>query len=209
MSSLPIIDISPLIAGHKEGVQKVAEELDNACRTWGFFYIVGHGIPKERMEALTQMARTFFDQPMEEKLKIDIRHSTVHRGYGVVGVQQADPDLPYDNKETFDMHCDLKEDHPLVKQKVPLCGPNVHPDIPGWRDLMETHYKDMTNVARHLLRGLAIAIGIDEHFFSEKLNDPLSGFRLIRYPVLPNEENGACHLRRPHRLRYCHHSLPG
>ncbi|CAD2213426.1 non-haem dioxygenase in morphine synthesis N-terminal/2OG-Fe(II) oxygenase superfamily, putative [Angomonas deanei] len=188
MTSLPIIDIAPLFLDNKEGLQKVAKELDNACRTWGFFYIVGHGIPKERMEALTQMARTFFAQSMEDKLKIDITQSKHHRGYGAFTAEQVDPDMPYDYKEVFDMQCDLREDHPLVQQGHSLRGPNVHPDIPGWRDLMETHYKGMQKVALQLLRGLAIAIGIDENYFTGQFTEPLSGFRLIHYPALPEEK---------------------
>ncbi|EPY41638.1 NADPH2:quinone reductase [Angomonas deanei] len=188
MTSLPIIDIAPLFSDNKEGLQKVAKELDNACRTWGFFYIVGHGIPKERIEALTQMARTFFNQPTEEKMKIDITHSKNHRGYGSYAAEQLDPSQPLDHKETFDMQYDLQNDHPKVKEGHPLRGPNVHPDIPGWRDLMETHYKDVQKVALQLLRGLAIAIGIDEHFFEDKFIEPLSVFRMIHYPALPEEK---------------------
>ncbi|EPY30404.1 oxidoreductase [Strigomonas culicis] len=186
--SLPIIDIAPLFQNNKDDLHRVAKEIDHACRMWGFFYIVGHGIPKSRMQELTAMAHRFFSLPMEEKLKIDITKSTNHRGYSTFNTEQLDPSKPGDYKETFDMQCHLEKDHPLVKAGHPLRGPNVHPDIEGWKELLETHYKDMQAMALQLLRALALAIGIDENFFVSKFVEPLSAFRIIRYPALPEEK---------------------
>ncbi|CCW59548.1 unnamed protein product [Phytomonas sp. EM1] len=188
MSSLPVIDISPLYDDNKGALMDVAHAIDNACRTWGFFYIIGHRIPESRFKELRMMAEKFFSLPLEEKLKIDITKSLVHRGYGITSAEQLDPSVSTDYKETFDMGCDLPPDHPSVRAGEPLRGSNQHPDIPGWRDLMETHYKDMMNLALQLLRAVALALGADEGFFVEKFNEPLSVFRMIHYPALPEEK---------------------
>lgn len=188
MSTLPIIDISPLYSDNKEDLHRVAHAIDNACRTSGFFYITGHGIPAGRVDELTRMAKNFFGRPLEEKNKIDITQSTVHRGYGGLAAEQLDPAQPSDWKETFDMSCHLLADHPDVKAQKPLRGPNRHPeDVPGWVELMEGHYRDMHRLALTLLRAIAIAIGIDEDFFEERFVEPLSVFRMIHYPALPAE----------------------
>jgi isopenicillin N synthase-like dioxygenase len=42
---LPVIDIRPLILG-AEGRSAVAAQLGRACREYGFFYIVGHGVER-------------------------------------------------------------------------------------------------------------------------------------------------------------------
>lgn len=63
--SLPIIDISALYTENKDAALDVARQLDDACRVWGFFYITGHNISKERIAALTEIAHKFFDSPME------------------------------------------------------------------------------------------------------------------------------------------------
>ena len=45
MSTIPVIDVAPLITGSPAQAQDVAKALGNACRDVGFFYITGHGIP--------------------------------------------------------------------------------------------------------------------------------------------------------------------
>jgi isopenicillin N synthase-like dioxygenase len=187
--SLPVIDISPLYNDNKDDLLRVAHAIDDACRTWGFFYITGHGIPKERAAELTEMATKFFSLPHEEKMKIDISKTSNHRGYGTYAAEQLDPSKPGDWKETFDMGCHLPLDHPSVKAGKPLRGPNNHPTwVDGWTELMEAHYVDMQKMAMQLLRALALAIGIDETFFVSKFNEPLSVFRMIHYPALPKEK---------------------
>lgn len=187
MSSLPVIDISPLFTNNKDDLQRVALAVDEACRTSGFFYITGHQIPKDRYTKLTAMAQKFFDLPLEEKLKIDIRKSAHHRGYGTYEAEQLDV-ATRDWKETFDMGCHMSDDHPEVRAGRPLRGPNRHPDLQGWAELMEQHYADMQQLALVLLRALAIALELDDDFFDAKFLEPQSAFRMIHYPGLPEEK---------------------
>ncbi|KAK7197646.1 thymine-7-hydroxylase [Novymonas esmeraldas] len=187
--SLPVIDVAPLYNDNKADLLRVARAIDEACRTWGFFYITGHNIQKGRMELLTETANKFFALPHEEKMRIDIEKTTNHRGYGTYAAEQLDPSKPGDWKETFDMGCHLPLDHPAVAAGKPLRGPNNHPTwVEGWTELMEGHYADMQRLALLLLRALALAINIDEDFFVPKFYEPLSVFRMIHYPALPDEK---------------------
>lgn len=188
MSALPIIDISPLFSKDVEAMRAVAKQLDEACCQWGFFYIVGHGIPTSRIEELTVMANRLWALPKEEKLKIDITQSKHHRGYGGLAAEQLDPSKPLDYKETFDMGFHLDEDHPSVAAGRPLRGPNQHPEIDGWRELLERHYSEMQQMALVLLKAIAIALDAGEDFFTPKFAEPLSVFRMIHYPALPEEK---------------------
>jgi isopenicillin N synthase-like dioxygenase len=60
---VPVVDISgdPDVVG---------AELDDICRTVGFFQITGHGIPDGVAEPAWTMARRFFDLPAEDKLSV-------------------------------------------------------------------------------------------------------------------------------------------
>jgi len=40
---IPIIDVSALVSGNEDRPE-VAGRIGQACRDWGFFYIVGHGV---------------------------------------------------------------------------------------------------------------------------------------------------------------------
>lgn len=182
MNSLPIIDIGPLYGDEPDAWQGVAEQIDRACRQWGFFYIKGHPISPARIAEVLGNAQRFFALPVEEKLKIDITQTRHHRGYGAVATEQLDPTKPSDLKETFDMGLHLPADHPEVLAEKPLRGPNRHPDLSGWQALMEQHYHDMQALAQTLLRAMTLALGIERDFFDTRFNEPVSVLRLIHYP---------------------------
>lgn len=182
MNTLPLIDIAPLYGTDNAAWRDVATQIDAACRDWGFFYITGHGIPPERIDALLAAAKAFFALPEAEKLKIDITRTAHHRGYGAIATEQLDPTQPSDLKETFDMGFHMAADHPEVLAGKPLRGPNRHPDLPGWAALMEQHYADMQALAQTLLRAIALALGIERDFFDARFAEPISVFRMIHYP---------------------------
>lgn len=182
MNTLPLIDIAPLYGTDSAAWRDVATQIDTACRDWGFFYITGHGIPPERIDALLAAAKAFFALPEAEKLKIDITRTAHHRGYGAIATEQLDPTQPSDLKETFDMGFHMAADHPEVLAGKPLRGPNRHPDLPGWAALMEQHYADMQALAQTLLRAVALALGIERDFFDARFAEPISVFRMIHYP---------------------------
>lgn len=186
MQHLPVIDIAPLYGNDADAWHEVAGQIDQACRTWGFFYIEGHPISAERLEALAEHAKHFFALSREEKLQIDITRSQHHRGYGSIATEQLDPTLPADLKETFDMGFHMPEDHPDVLSGKPLRGPNRHPrQLEGWADLLEAHYRDMHELGQTLLRAIALALGIDREFFAHRFHEPISVLRLIHYPARP------------------------
>ncbi len=44
--------------------------LDAACREWGFFHAVGHGLDPQLCRSLLEVARAFFAQPMATKRRV-------------------------------------------------------------------------------------------------------------------------------------------
>lgn len=63
MPYVPIVDMSADPAA-------VGAELDEICRTVGFFQITGHGIPDGVAEPAWTTATRFFDLPMQDKLSV-------------------------------------------------------------------------------------------------------------------------------------------
>ncbi|MEG3755126.1 2-oxoglutarate and iron-dependent oxygenase domain-containing protein [Psychromonas arctica] len=129
--NLPIIDISALQSDDISQWSDVITAIDKACRDTGFFYITGHGIPKQQFDSVQSMANTFFSLPEFAKQKINIQHSSNHRGWGQVSAEKLDPNGPSDHKETFDMALDLSPYHPQVARCSQLYGPNQYPNVDG------------------------------------------------------------------------------
>ncbi len=198
MNQLPVIDIAPLYATDENGWNEIAQQIDAACRDWGFFYIRNHPIDAARICELKARAQSFFALPEAEKLAIDITKSRHHRGYGAIATEQLDPSKPSDLKETFDMGFHMPADHPEVLAGKPLRGPNRHPAIDGWESLFEQHYQDMHALSCTLLRAIATALGIDRDFFDQRFVEPISVFRMIHYPprqtaTAPEQQGAGAH----------------
>ena len=64
MQDIPVIDIRKLDEAH------TLAALDSACREWGFFQVVNHGIDMAILDKLNERARAFFAMPREDKLSI-------------------------------------------------------------------------------------------------------------------------------------------
>ncbi len=77
LANLPVIDISPFLnpGSSSEDRQLCGQAIHEACCTYGFFYLVGHGIPQENFDQLIDHATRFFSKTNEEKDAISIAKS--------------------------------------------------------------------------------------------------------------------------------------
>ncbi|WP_052049572.1 2-oxoglutarate and iron-dependent oxygenase domain-containing protein [Leptolyngbya sp. KIOST-1] len=120
--TIPVINIAPLLT-EAENTAAVAEQLGQACRQHGFFYITGHGVDEGVQQRLETLSREFFAQPLETKLSIAMaKGGRAWRGYFPVGgeLTSGQPDL----KEGLYLGAELSDDHPLVRAGTPLHGRN-------------------------------------------------------------------------------------
>ena len=117
MAQLPVIDMSALFGADADDRARVAAEIERACRAHGFFYLTGHGIPPQVLEALEAESRRFFALPLEDKMAIAMpRGGRAWRGFFPVGgeLTSGRPDL----KEGLYLGTELSADHPRVRAAV-------------------------------------------------------------------------------------------
>ena len=186
---IPTINISSLYGDDKISKQQVAREIDAVCRKSGFFQISNHHIDKDLLKTLTTETFRFFknlniDQKMSmARKKFNPKNSHVYRGFFPATVN---------GKEGFDIG-NPDENHEIFKLNLPLNEITQWPneaDLPGFRDFYQDFYQKMTNLARVVLRGFALASGKEENFFDDKVRyeDCMSTLRLNYYPFLDNIE---------------------
>lgn len=186
-----MVDISPFLpdgAGGREA-DAVAEVIDRSCREIGFFLMTGHGIDPGSRAGLLEMARRFFDRPVEEKEALAIGRSAFHRGYVGLATETLDDanTRAGDLKETLDTGEEHGPDHPEVLAGTPLHGPNQLPDIPGFHTALEAYRGQAIAAAEAIQRAMARALGLDDRHFTS-LGHTMYHLRLIHYPpqaVLP------------------------
>jgi len=180
---LPVVDISALVSGREE-LHTVPEQIEKACREFGFFYIVGHGVDEELQQRLEQVSRQFFAQEVQTKLEISMsRGGRAWRGYFPVGGELTSGSQ--DLKEGIYFGAELGQDHPLVRAGTPLHGPNLFPaGIPQFRKTVLDYMEAMTRLGHVVTAGISLSLGLDESYFDEHYtHDPLILFRIFNYPA--------------------------
>ncbi|SIT43775.1 conserved hypothetical protein [Paraburkholderia ribeironis] len=181
-ANLPIIDIGALRHGDKEGSQQAAQLIDRACRDVGFFLVVNHGIPFDSIKATFEHARAFFDLPLKEKLTLSLeKHSNCFRGYAPVLSELADGKP--NSYELMEFSVEFEHDHPDVLARKPMHGPNLWPELPGYRAALTRYIEHMIHLGFDLMRGIAMGLGLEDDFFRRAFNGrPFWQFRTAHYP---------------------------
>jgi isopenicillin N synthase-like dioxygenase len=187
LDSVPIIDVSALVAGDAHGdASETAAAVGRACRERGFFYVVGHGVGDEVQTRLEGMARAFFELPEEVKLRIRMAlGGRAWRGYFPVGdeLTSGRPDA----KEGLYFGQELDDTDARVRAGLPLHGPNLFPaEVPGLGETVLEYMRAMTELGHALMRGVALSLGLEPaHFRDRYMADPLVLFRIFHYPPVP------------------------
>jgi isopenicillin N synthase-like dioxygenase len=182
--ALPLIDVSGLIDGSREA--DVARQMADAFRTFGFCYIKGHGIPQEKIDRAFKALPLFFDLPESEKEKVPANRN--QRGF--IGRKKSTaahgkkPNLT----ESFIIGLDLPESDPDRKAGIPLHDTNRWPEgIPEFREALESYWRELYALGPKMMRGLALAMGLDGDFFVPMFQKPDSLLRCAMYPRSESE----------------------
>lgn len=174
---LPLVDISMLASGHLDDRLSVVRQLDQACAEAGFLYIRGTQLDGALFRRLLARAQAYFALDLATKMKSYIGNSENHSGYVPVGEEQFGAG-ELDLKEAFDVNCDYAR----REGRRPLLGPNLWPEMPGFREDVQAYYRHVTGIGGQLFRAFALALGLDEHHFDAHVRHPPSQLRLIHYP---------------------------
>jgi isopenicillin N synthase-like dioxygenase len=79
--SVPLLDLSKYNPNDLLASKEFLDDLYKAMTEVGFFYITNHGVSLELQTKAMQVIKTFFELPLEEKLKVELKNSPHFRGY--------------------------------------------------------------------------------------------------------------------------------
>ncbi len=182
-NSIPVIDLT-------HSVEEIALQIHQACRNFGFFYVIGHGIDEGLQHRLENLSRQFFAQDEATKMQIKMsRGGKAWRGYFPVGneLTSGQPDL----KEGIYFGQELDKNHPMVIAQAPLHGANLFPkNLPDFKETILEYLEAMTNLGDRLMRAIALSLGLDTEYFSINYTaNPLLLFRIFNYPAMTNHQS--------------------
>lgn len=184
-NALPIINMSALFLNDLTAKHEVATDIEHACRTHGFFYVIGHGIPVSSLSQLDEISRQFFALPDAEKMKISMdKGGRAWRGYFPSGgeLTSGKPD----QKEGIYFGSELPADDARVIAGLPLHGSNLWPQqIAGMSKIVSEYMNQAAAVAQVLLQGIALSLGLESDYFERTYTrDPTILFRIFHYPAI-------------------------
>ncbi|TVU25981.1 hypothetical protein EJB05_28505, partial [Eragrostis curvula] len=182
-TGVPVIDLSPLCMS-SESVEELAIDVGKACREWGFFLVVGHGVPKGTVLQAVEAGRAFFALPAGQKLALRRTQESPLVGYydaeHTSGVR--------DWKEVFDM---VPHERPLEGAvKGELVVENMWPDddLPEFRHALAEYAKAIEDLAFKLLELIARSLNMRPDRLHGFFRDQTTILRLNHYPPCPSPE---------------------
>jgi isopenicillin N synthase-like dioxygenase len=189
-AAVPVIDISPWRGGDLAARRTLAAEVDRTCRDIGFMVISGHGVDPDLIAAVEGVSRTFFDLPLEEKMRIVRPAPDVTRGYMPMKAEvlvrsrggTAQGDL---NESLMIGPVDVTD---AAYYTSPAAGrhfaKNLWPERPpGLRHVYERYYRVMDALAIDLMRLFALALDLPERYFDSSVDRSISRLRVRNYPA--------------------------
>jgi len=183
MQTLPILDFA-LLDGSPGDAARFRDELRRATHEVGFFYLVGHGVPRELISRAFDTARAFFALPDAQKLAIENVHSPHFRGYTRMGGEQTQGATDW--REQIDIGAE-RAAVPLgegVDDFWALEGPNLWPaELPALREVSEEWIERLSQVSMRLLSAWAEALGAPADTFDAAFTEhPSPNMKIARYP---------------------------
>jgi isopenicillin N synthase-like dioxygenase len=175
--TLPIIDF----AGATD--EALAHQLDRAFTDIGFCYFRGIGLDRSLVDGVFEASRRFHAQPRAAKDAIAM--NSFHRGYmaprtSIIQTSSVAKVTKPNDSESFMLMHEVAADDPRYGR--PLDGPNLWPDLPGFREPVEAYDRAMHAFCLRLLRPMALALGLPGDWFAPHFVQPTTFLRLLHYP---------------------------
>ncbi|KAL6642102.1 hypothetical protein ACP70R_020283 [Stipagrostis hirtigluma subsp. patula] len=149
--SIPIIDLAGDVDTPQHR-QIVVEAIGDACKNWGFFQVVNHGVDIDVVKRMRGAWREFFDLPLDEK-KIYANSPVTYEGYGSrLGVEKG---AILDWSDYYFLN--LLPSDPKNLEKWPK--------MPSYlREVTEKYTCELMNLSEVLLKAMSSSLGLDEDY---------------------------------------------
>ena len=178
-SEIALVDLQGI--ENPNQLPEIAAHVSKALKASGFMYVKNHGIDADTIKLLRQTQRDFFALPIEKKQQIAIDAN--NRGYLGQGEARMHGAKKHDQKEVFFWGAELAADHPDRVNQLPLCGANQWPAEPvAFRSAVLSYATQIAELGNHLLKAIALALEIDQEFFTPFYKSPMTRGQLIHYP---------------------------
>ncbi|XP_076926075.1 protein LATERAL BRANCHING OXIDOREDUCTASE 1-like [Bidens hawaiensis] len=184
---IPQIDLSPYITitsspnTNPEAIHNLVDQIRDACKNWGFFQVINHGVPIDSREKIQLAAKRFFDQPTDEKRQVKRGEKNPFGYYDTEHTKNV-----RDWKEVFDFTVDAPAVMPVSYEsddEETVEYDNQWPQYPPeLREACEEYVKEVQKLSFKLLALIALSLNLAEDRFEPFFKDHTTFVRLNHYP---------------------------
>nr|GLL18017.1 leucoanthocyanidin dioxygenase [Ipomoea trifida] len=173
MPPVPTIDLSA-------PTELLIGELRQACKEWGAFHVVNHGVAVKLLDDARRVGRSFFhDSPMAEKARYSCDpNSPASEGYGS-RMLVASNDTVLDWRDYFDHHT-----LPLSRRN-PSRWPHFPPD---YREVVAQYSDCMKVLAQRLLGLISKSLDLPSSCIEDAIGEFYQNITFSYYPPCPQPE---------------------
>ncbi|OMO80304.1 Oxoglutarate/iron-dependent dioxygenase [Corchorus olitorius] len=174
LPQVPVIDFQNLVSGDFKDIE--LQQLHHACKDWGFFQLINHGVSNGLVEKLKLEIEEFFNLPMEEKKKFWQKPNEIE-GFGQIFVVSEEQKLNWGDLFL------------MITLPTHLRNPHLFPKLPlPLRETLEAYSLEMRNLAVKILELLAKALGMDPNDMKTLFEEGYQTMRMNYYPPCPEPE---------------------
>ncbi|OWM73025.1 protein SRG1-like isoform X2 [Punica granatum] len=174
LPQVPVINLQKLSSG--DSIDSELQRLHHACKEWGFFQLINHGMSDSLLEDVKSGILEFFNLPMDQKKKFWQVPGELE-GFGQAFVVSEQQKLEW--ADAFHM----------ITLPTYLRKPHLFPKLPQpFRDTLETYSAETKNLAVRILNLMAKALGMEAKEIDDLFIDGWQGMRMNYYPPCPQPE---------------------
>ncbi|KAL8200188.1 hypothetical protein R6Q57_011527 [Mikania cordata] len=175
LSEVPIINLEQLTSDDSSADHEL-QKLHLACKDWGFFQIINHGVSGSLLDRVKKETQEFFKLPMEEKAKLWQTAEDIE-GFGQAFVVSEEQKLDWADMfyvATLPLH--IRK--PRLFSNLPL----------SFRETLEEYSIELKNAALKTLLCIAKALKMETEDMRILFDQGMQGMRMNYYPHCPQPE---------------------
>ncbi|KAL2906843.1 hypothetical protein RDABS01_005553 [Bienertia sinuspersici] len=174
LSNIPLIDLSL-------SSDSLLTQLSSACRHWGAFHVLNHGVSTDLLDQMRAVGSSFFeDLDASQKLmyKCD-QNSPASEGYGSRMLVSENDDVVLDWRDYFDHHT-----FPISRR-----NPSRWPHYPpNYRNVVEEYSEQMKMLAQKLMAMISESLGLPSSCIEDAVGEFYQNITVSYYPPCPQPE---------------------
>ncbi|XP_067675104.1 uncharacterized protein [Haliotis asinina] len=133
-------------------LETTAKEIYDAFSTIGFLYLINHGVEQRKVDAMFSVSKSFFDQPVEEKMKCALDHRYGYHGYIALESER----LNYKGSVA-----DFKEGFNFMPKDEMVWPEN----LPQFKSTFSSFFYDCSRLSERVLDVLSIGLKLQDRNF--------------------------------------------